>query len=405
MAEPVAALATLAAVARDPRAYLAQWRDAHPGQPVVGVFPMNFPREIALAAGTLPVVIQEDQEPITEGRNLLAEFYCGYTRNLADQAATGRLAGYDGFFLADHCISLIGAVDIIRTLTPDVPVYFGMLITSMSDRWAPRKTAEMMAAFRAEFESFTGHPVGDAALRAAIAAHNADRQLLRSLFDARQAGQAEFTPVQLQDLVKSSMVMDPRDHLPLLQNIVAATPQAGRDRRVRVHLSGHFCHAPRTELLELIEDCGALVVDDDLYHGRRHISTDVEESGDPVEALARWYAQRNVNIPCPTRVQHDVNWDDYLLRSVAASQAEGVIVLMAKFCEPHMLYYPELRKAFDAAGIPHVLLETEHEGMPLESIRTRIEALVERIQRKRAVAERSSEPASEPGAFRPGKGA
>lgn len=32
---------------------------------------------------------------MTEGRCLLAESYCGYTRNLVDQAATGRFADYD----------------------------------------------------------------------------------------------------------------------------------------------------------------------------------------------------------------------------------------------------------------------------------------------------------------------
>ena len=59
----------------------------------------------------------------------------------------------------------------------------------------------------------------------------------------------------------------------------------------------------------------------------------------------------------------------------------GVVVLMAKFCEPHMLYYPELRKALDASDVPHLLIETEHEGLPLESIRTRVETFLERIRR------------------------
>ena len=50
-----------------------------------------------------------------------------------------------------------------------------------------------------------------------------------------------------------------------------------------------------------------------------------------------------------------------------------------------MVFNPELRKALDAAGIPHLQIETEHEGLPLESFRTRIEALVERARRTRAV--------------------
>ena len=99
-----------------PGRYVGRWREAHPGRPVIAVMPMNFPRELALAAGVLPVVVQDDQEPVSEGRAFLPEFYCGYTRNLADQAATGRFDLYDAVLMADHCIQLVGADDVIRAL-------------------------------------------------------------------------------------------------------------------------------------------------------------------------------------------------------------------------------------------------------------------------------------------------
>lgn len=79
-----------------------------------------------------------------------------------------------------------------------------------------------------------------------------------------------------------------------------------------------------------------------------------------------------------------VDWDTYLIDSLEKSRSNGVVVLMAKFCEPHMLYYPELRKALDARGIPLLLLETEHEGNPVETLRTKIETFVERIRRQPA---------------------
>jgi benzoyl-CoA reductase/2-hydroxyglutaryl-CoA dehydratase subunit BcrC/BadD/HgdB len=97
--------------------------------------------------------------------------------------------------------------------------------------------------------------------------------------------------------------------------------------------------------------------------------------------LTRWYFDRNVTVPCATRVQNNVDWDTYLLKSLEESGAAGVVVLMAKFCEPHMLYYPELRKALDRSHVPHLLIETEHEGLPLESVRTRVETFLERIRR------------------------
>jgi bcr-type benzoyl-CoA reductase subunit C len=385
MGEGSTALDELSAVAREPAGYVRRWRERHPGRKVAGVLPMNFPREIAHAAGTLAVVIQDDRRPVAEGRALLPEFYCGYTRNLADQAATGRLSTYDGIFLADHCISLVGAADVARAVDPGTPVFFGMLISSMSDTWAPTRIREMMAAFRDEFATFSGSAVTDEALHASIRAHNADRQLVRSLFDERRSGRARFTPSQLQDVVTSGMVMDPSEHRELLLEAVAQADDVARGDRVRVHLSGHLCHSPRPELLDVIEECGAVVVDDDLYHGRRYVSTDVDEDGDPLDGVAGWYARRNVTIPCPTRVQHDVDWDGYLLGAIRSSGAEAVIHLMPKFCEPHMLYYPELRKALDAAGVPQLLLETEHEGLPAETVRTRVEAVVERVRRSRRV--------------------
>jgi len=380
------ALDRLRAAARDPRAYVAQWREAHRGHQVVGVMPMNFPREIAVAAGVLAVTITDDQQPVGEGRAYLPEFYCGYTRNLADQAATGRLDHFDAVLLADHCIQLLGASDVARALDDTTPVFFGMLISSLSDTWAPAKIAEMMGQFRHEFEQLTGRRITDADLREAVEVCNRDRALLRRLLDERAAGDATWSPVELVDLVTSAQVMDPREHHALLVEAVAAAGDTRvRDDRVRVHLSGHLCHAPRRELLEVIEDSGAVVVDDDLWTGRRFAQTAVPlgEEEDPMDAIGRWYAERNVDLPCPTRVQHEVDWDVWLVEATRRSGAEAVIHLMPKFCEPHMLFYPELRKSLDAADIPQLLVETEHEGIPLESLRTRLEALVERTLRRR----------------------
>lgn len=376
-------LEVMARVANEPGGYIAEWKRAGGGK-VIAALPMNFPAEIAHAAGLLPVVVQEDRNPITLGNSVLGQFNCGYTRSLSDQAATGRMAVYDGFFMADHCIQLIGAADVIREMVPGTPFYFGQLMSSLSDPWTTEKVNLTMASFKEELEAFASTGITDDQLRESIRVFNRNRQLLRGVFERRRAGDARFSSVDLQVMITSSMVMQKEEHNELLAALLDASTAAPRDDRIRVHLSGHFCHAPRAELLALIEECGGIVVDDDLYHGSRYISTDVNEEGDPLQALSAAYLDKNVAIPCPTRAQADVDWDVYLLDAVAASGAEAVISLMAKYCEPHMLYYPQLKKALEAAGIPHLLLETEHEGMPLQAFRTRIEAMFERTQRLRA---------------------
>ena len=65
-------------------------------------------------------------------------------------------------------------------------------------------------------------------------------------------------------------------------------------------------------------------------------------------------------------------------------RADGMIVLMAKFCEPHMYYYPEVKEAFEKKGVPHLLIETEHEAMAVENLKTRVETFLEIVKRRQA---------------------
>src|ERR1700709_2188479 len=146
-----AGLAILAAAADDPAGYARQWKSEN-GRPVVGSFPMNFPSEIVHATGALPVIVQESRTPITEGRSLLPEFYCSYTRSVADQAAVGELDVFDAFVLADHCVQLLGAADVIRWAKPQIPTHFAQFISSMDDPWSQGQVIDKIASLREEVE-------------------------------------------------------------------------------------------------------------------------------------------------------------------------------------------------------------------------------------------------------------
>jgi bcr-type benzoyl-CoA reductase subunit C len=380
------ALTRLRAAADDPYVYAREWKRRTGGR-VIGSFPMNFPSELIHATGGLPVIVQETRTPITAGRGLLPEFYCSYTRSVADQAAVGELEVFDAFVVTDHCVQLLGAVDVIRWALPEVPNHFAQFISSIDDPWSEGQVQGRVAALRGELEEIVGAPIRPESVARSIGLFNENRSLLREFFDGRRSGRLQMPAADLQALVTSSMVMDVAEHSALLRIVLDAADRAGRvDAPPRVHLSGHFCARVPTALLETIEDCGVVVVDDDIYHGWRYIATDVPEAGDPFDALAEWYLARNIAVPCATRIHREVDWDGYLVDRLATSGAEAAIVLMAKFCEPLMLYYPELRKTLEDRGVPVLLIETEHDGLPEESIRTRVETFAERIRRNRTRA-------------------
>ncbi|MET0888419.1 MAG: 2-hydroxyacyl-CoA dehydratase family protein, partial [Mycetocola sp.] len=227
-----AAFDSMVRAAEDPTGYVVRWREST-GRRAVGVFPMNFPSEIVHATGLLPVVVQEDRVPITVGNNLISEFNCGYTRNLADQVAGGRLDVFDAFYMVDHCIELIGAADVIRELSPK-PFYFGQLISSMDDPWTGDQARITIADLVQEIGRFAGAAISEDQLRSSIESFNRGRSLMRKIFQDRRSGNAYFTATQLQVLVKSSMIMAREEHNTLLEVIVAEAGDQPRDERVRV---------------------------------------------------------------------------------------------------------------------------------------------------------------------------
>jgi benzoyl-CoA reductase subunit C len=378
-------IAPFAEVAARPLESARRWKTETGGR-VIGLLPMHFPGELAAAAGALPVLIQEAEDPISIGLGSFFSFYCGYTRSLVDQALKGDFAFLDAILFGDHCVQLLGAADAIRMEQPATKILFNQLISSLDMPWAREQARASFRRLRDELAELIGGPITDEALHDTFKVFNRNRARIRRLYDLRRAGKLLLSARQLQDIVKSSMVMDRVVHNMLLDRLLGwleAHP-APRSNGVRLYLSGHLCQAPKLPLLDLIEECGAVTVDDDLFHGYRYIACDVEPTGDPINALADWYLTRNDRVPCPTRASGKVDWDSFLANAVARSGAQGVIILMAKFCEPHMYYYPEIKERFEREGIPHLLIETEHESMPLEAFKTRIETFVEIVKRRAA---------------------
>ena len=190
----------------------------------------------------------------------------------------------------DHCVQLLGTADVIRANLPGLPILFNQLCSIIDAEWALPETERTFQQLWKELETLIGRKIDEADVRASIRLFNRDRELMRRLYDLRRNGQIALTARQMQAVVKSSMVMDKAQHCALLETLLAQKrPEPSAARAVRVFLSGHLCHAPKLDILDLIETCGGRVVDDDLYHGFRFVFADIDEQAPPVRALADWY--------------------------------------------------------------------------------------------------------------------
>lgn len=381
------ALKKLADIARNPYDHVQAWKAEH-NVYAIGTMPMHFPAELIHAAGALPVVLQELPDPITTGGGAMYPFFCGFTRSIVDQSTKNQLDFLDAIVFSDHCVQLLSAADVMRISRPEQVLRFRQVIASVRQPWSEESSTKTWRDVIEDLEEILRVNISEDDVRRSISIFNENRQLIREIYELRRRGEIQIKASELQHIVKSSMVMDKETHTALLKEVISSLKAVGGGNQglVPVYLSGHMCHAPRVEILEMIEDCGATVVDDDMYHGFRYVSTDVREDiNDPLTALSDAYINKNTNAPCPTRIDPDVDWNEWLLKAVTRSNAEGLIVLLVKFCEPHYFAYPHIKTTFDDNDIPHLLVETEHEGVAMENLRTKVETFVEMIREQNRV--------------------
>jgi len=130
--------------------------------------------------------------------------------------------------------------------------------------------------------------------------------------------------------------------------------------------------------LRMVESLGAIVVTDDHCTGTRYFWNEVEPNGDLNLALAARYIDRpacpSKDWPVRTRIPH-------VLSLAREYGAKGAILIQQKFCDPHELDIPALKKALEAQGIITLFLEFDV-TVPLGQFRIRVEAFLEMLRQE-----------------------
>jgi benzoyl-CoA reductase subunit C len=365
--------------ATSPGESLIRWKDKNKKK-IIGCFPMDIPEEIIHAAGMLPVVMWENSEPITQGHAHISPYNCGIIRSVIDDNVRGQLDFLDGIVSYETCLQARHLPFILqKTGQHDYcqRIFLPGMVASAAGR---RFMIDNLKSLKESLEHFGNVEISLESLHQSILIYNENRGLLRKLYDLRKKNPGLLKAKEVSAIVHSSMLMLKEEHnqllRPLLQDLEARTLKP--EKRSRVVLSGSLCEAPQGLILDLIEEAGMVVVDDDLYVGSRYFAHDAPVYGDPLAALTDRYLERVP--PSPTKVDSEMDWGDYIVKMVTRNQAAGVISLVVKYCPPHLAYYPDIERKLSKAGIHALMLEMEHEVTSLEQVKTRVQAFGESLE-------------------------
>ncbi|MBI4425567.1 MAG: 2-hydroxyacyl-CoA dehydratase [Elusimicrobia bacterium] len=355
---------------------------ARTGEKAIGYFPVYSPVELYRAAGFLPVGLNGggNRVEIAAADSRFGSFICSIVKSTMELGMRGDLKALDGLAFHSICDSARNLAFVMeRNFGQELFVEYLHLPQNIDRPEAVDFLRAEYGALLARLAERNGGVDWRERLPESIALFNLNRALLRRLYLLREKRPQDLPTGELYVLMRAGNFLPVEEHNRVLEEALAELGRrANKPKdRIRVMLEGSFCEQPPLELLELLDDAGCYVVEDDLLLGRRWFTGDVRTDRDPLTALAEAYLKRPVassvkHLPAAERMRA-------LVDKARRSRAQAVLFLSAKFCEPALFDYVLFKEALEKAQLPHLLVEFEEKMWTFEKTRIELETLVESL--------------------------
>jgi len=242
--------------------------------------------------------------------------------------------------------------------------------------------------FAAKLESVSGRKISPESLKKGIEIVNAKRAAVKRLAAIRAADPA---PISGLDGLLVNQVFFYDDPIRFTDSVNKLCDELEERVKMgigvfpsgttRVMVSGCPMAVPNWKLPMLIESSNAVIVGEESCVGERGARWLTEPKGETVEDLLDTITERYFSIDCavftpnPSRV-------DYVKEMAKKLNARGVIHYCLQFCQPYIVESGPVEKELEKSGVPTLRLETDYSQEDAGQLKTRIEAFIERLEKK-----------------------
>ncbi len=355
------------------------------GKKIVGYTCSYVPAEVFHAVDILPVRLRGiETESMSIGDAYFGPYICSFPKCILQLAGEGKFSFLDGAIITPGCDSMRRLDECWRKAGDD---YHGIVPSFFYYFDVPHKTAphgmnwfmEEIRKLIAALEKHFNITITPDQLRQSIQEYNKGRRLLKQLEDIRCKPWVGISGSDAFAVAVAGTVM-PREAYTnrleaLIENLTQA-PESIANGKKRLMTIGSI--SDDIELIQLIEkNPNAIVVSENLCFGVRYEGNEIDETGDPIKALAEGYLGEST---CPRMYGKYKDRLAILKETIDRAGVEGVIMQNIRFCDLHGSENSLFERDLEAAGIPCLKIEREY-GPLVETgrIRMRIDAFMERI--------------------------
>jgi len=355
--------------------WVNKWKSE--GRKVLGYFCSYIPEEIIYAAGILPIRMRARGCTDTPmGDAYMTSTTCSFTRCCLELANRKEYDFLDGIISCNCCDQVRRLYDNLRYKTP-FPFHYIMgipgYVSDVTIDWFKHELVKFKKILEEEFNV----TISQEELKKIINVYNKSRSLLKDLYMLRKR---DNPPISGTDIIKilSAGITIPKEkfnELLELQFKQFDEKKGISDYRARIMLVGSMLDEP--EYVEIIENLGGLVVIDSLCVGTKYFWDFVDETLDPLEALAKRYLSK---ISCPRMTDGYLKRAEFMVDLIKEFNVDGVIFQRMKFCA---LWWAEifmLRNKLKEEGIPFLDLEREYILSGAGAMKTRVQTFMEILE-------------------------
>jgi benzoyl-CoA reductase/2-hydroxyglutaryl-CoA dehydratase subunit BcrC/BadD/HgdB len=355
-------------------------------QRVIGYYCAFSPIELALAVDAIAVPLcGSKQEPYQKAGNDLPHNLCPVVLSSYELAMTDSCPffHFSEFVIAETtCDGKKKVYEMLRRIKP-------LHIMNLPQNPDLPNSLVMMESevlrLKTAIEEFSGKCITDSILWDAIRLVNRETCVRRRFFDLNRAKPALITSRELFSLTSDiSFTADRQLSIQLLEALITEIearslhePGLISSDTPRILLTGTPVNGDREKIMELVEECGGMIVAMENCGGYKTAIQEIDESDSrsPVTLLADKY----LGIPCSVMSPNQRRLD--LIKTMVFDfKIDGIIDLTWQACHTYNIEAYWINQLAEQLGQPYLHVETGFSDADRENLRIRIEAFIEIIK-------------------------
>lgn len=351
------------------------------GQKVVGIYCTYCPQEMILAAGAIPVSLCGTSEtPIADAETVLPRNLCPLIKSSYGFAVTDTCPFFHFSDLIIGETTCDGKKKMFEIMQEIKPVYVMQLPHLHQLDAALELWIKELRRLRSTLEEELDVEISDEKLWDAIRKVNHETMAVKAICDLNKKNPPVLNGLDLLTVTWSRNFSSDKEELftmlnELQQELATNQESEANANKPRVLLTGCPVGLGSEKVIRLVEESGGLIVAMENCSGYKTLELQSDtELDDPIIALAQKYME----IPCSCMSPNPYRFE-LLERMLEEFQVDAVVDLTWQACHTYNIEAFTVGNLVRDKGLPYLHLESDYSSSDLETLKVRIEALLEMV--------------------------